>query len=309
MKNKSPKYAFFYLLSLAALIFMSIFLAVIVFQIIDKNIFDALSLSNIYGNQSSLRFAISALLISSPVFFLCAGAINKGLKKNELDKDSAIRNWLTYFILAVSAVVILGSFVGIVNNFLSGEMTLKSGLQLLTVIVIAALVFSFYFYDIRRENVSKKDKVIKIFFFSAVGLVAIVFISAWFLVESPKTARDRKFDDILLNNISSVESYVNSYYEETKTLPEDLDVLKTSLENVYDSKTFLSLLNGGEIQYNKIDDKKFELCASFRTDSYESQRNPNWPVYKDDSMKVYIKGWNCFKGNLWIEDKTMEKFN
>lgn len=307
MKNKNPKYAFYYLLSLVALIFMSIFSAVIVFQIIDKSVYDALSLNNSYNNQSLLRFAISALLISAPVFFLCASIINKGLRKGDLEKDSLLRNWLTYFILAVSAVVILGSVVGVVNDFLSGEMTLKSVLQLLVVILIAALVFSFYLYDIKREKISNKDNVIKIFFFSSLVFVVAIFVSAWFFVDSPKVARERKFDDILLNHITSVESYINNYYEENEKLPEDLAVLREGLKDGYDNQALSELLVGDKIEYKKIDDKKFELCASFKTDSYESQRNTSYPMYKDDSIKIYVKGWNCFKGNLWVEDKAIEK--
>ena len=52
MKNKNPKYAFYYLLSLVALIFMSIFSAVVVFHIIDKSVFDALTANNSYNNQN-----------------------------------------------------------------------------------------------------------------------------------------------------------------------------------------------------------------------------------------------------------------
>ncbi len=308
MKNYNPKYAFYYLLSLVSLIFMSIFLAVIVFHIIDKSIYDTLSEINSYTNQSLLRFAISALLISSPVFFICANIINKGLKKGDLEKDAPLRNWLTYFILAVSAVVILGSIVGVINDFLSGEMTLKSVFQLLTVILIASLVFSFYLYDIKREQILKKDNIIKVFFFSSLTLVVAIFVSAWFFVDSPQVARERKFDNILLNNIYSIESYVNNYYDENESLPESLSVLKDSLTaNNFEARVFVDPLTSQEIEYKKTGDKAFELCANFRTDSYESERNRSYPVYMYDGAKIYVKGWNCFKGNLWNDIKGIEK--
>lgn len=308
MKNNNPKYAFYYLLSLVALIFMAIFSAVIVFYIIDKSIYDALSMVDSYNNQSLLRFAISALLISSPVFFVCANIINQGLKRGILDKDSLLRNWLTYFILAVSAVVILGSIIGVINDFLSGEMTFKSILKLLVVILISALVFSFYLYDIKREKISKKDNVIRIFFGISLVLVTAIFVSAWFFVDSPKVARERKVDNILLNNIYSMESYINNYYDENATLPEDLVVLKENLMgNNFDDKIFRDPLTNQEIEYNKKGDKDFELCANFRTDSYESERNRSYPVYMNDGTKVYVKGWNCFEGNLWNDDNLIEK--
>jgi uncharacterized membrane protein YidH (DUF202 family) len=307
MKNHNPKYAFYYILSLVALIFVAISSALIVFQIIDKSVFDALAYYGSYSNQSALRFGISALLISAPIFFLCVNLINKGLKKGEIDKDSPLRNWLTYFILAVSAVVILGSLVGIINAFLSGEMTLKSILQLLTVILIAAIVFSYYLYDIRRDKILKKDKIMKIFFFSSVLLVIIIFISSWFFVESPKVARERKIDEKVMSNIHSLESYINSYYEKEEKLPEDLSEVNSVAEVINFNQFLINPVSGEKIEYKKTGEKEFELCANFRTDSYESQRNEVYPVYVGDGSKVYVKGWNCFKGNLWVEEKFMEK--
>lgn len=307
MKNHNPKYAFYYILSLVALIFVSVSSALIIFQIIDKSVFDALAYYGSYSNQSALRFGISALLISAPIFFLCVNLINKGLKNGEIDKESPLRNWLTYFILAVSAVVILGSLVGIINAFLSGEMTLKSILQIITVIIIASLVFSFYLYDIRRNKISKKDRIMKIFFFSSVSLVVIIFVSSWFFVESPRMARERKIDEKVLNNIHSLESYINSYYEKEKELPDDLLMVNNVTEVVNFDQFLVNPVNGERIEYKKIGEREFELCANFRTDSYESKRNEVYPVYIGDGSKVYVKGWNCFKGNLWIEDKITEK--
>lgn len=307
MKNHNPKYAFYYILSLVALIFVAISSAIIVFQIIDKSVFDALAYYGSYSNQSALRFGISALLISAPIFFLCVNLINNGLKKGEIDKESPLRNWLTYFILAVSAVVILGSLVGIINAFLSGEMTLKSILQLITVIIIASLVFSFYLYDIRRNKISKKDKAMKIFFFSSVSLVVIIFVSAWFFVESPKMARERKIDEKVMNNIHSLESYINSYYEKEEKLPEDLSEVNSVAEVVNFNQFLINPVSGEKIEYKKMGERDFELCANFRTDSYESERNEVYPIYIGDGSKVYVKGWNCFKGNLWSEEKLIEK--
>jgi len=307
MKNHNPKYAFYYILSLAALIFVAISSALIIFQIIDKSVFDALAYYGSYSNQSALRFGISALLISAPIFFLCVNLINKGLKKGEIDKDSPLRNWLTYFILAVSAVVILGSLVGIINAFLSGEMTLKSILQLLTVILIAAIVFSYYLYDIRRDKILKKDKIMKIFFFSSVLLVIVVFVSSWFFVESPKVARERKIDEKVLNNIYSLENYINSYYEKEEKLPEDLLEVNSVAEVINFNQFLVNPVSGEKIEYKKTGEREFELCANFRTDSYESKRNEVYPIYAGDGSKVYVKGWNCFKGNLWAEEKFIEK--
>jgi len=65
---------------------------------------------------------------------------------HEAEKESGIRKWLTYFILLVSAVVMIGWLIGTISSFLNGELSLKFILKSLTSILISALIFSFYLY-------------------------------------------------------------------------------------------------------------------------------------------------------------------
>lgn len=299
MKNHNPKFAFYYLLSLVALIFTAISSAIIIFQIVDKSVNDIL-VDYAYNNDGGLRFGISALFVAAPIFFLMLRLINNGLRKNELEKDSSLRRWLTYFILFVSAVIILGSLIGILNSFLSGEMTLKFILKALTVFVISALVFSYYFYDIKRENVEKKDNNLKIFFWSSLSLVVIIFVSSLFFVESPQIARQKKLDQIVLNRISTIESMVNSYYDLNHRLPENLQEISSEEGKIYfDQRSLIDPETGEKIEYNKIGDREFEICASFRTSSDDE----NGRSYYGD--RKFNPGRNCFRGNLWIEDKKL----
>lgn len=301
MKNNNPKFAFYYLLSLVALIFTAVSSAIIIFQIIDKNVSDAL-VDRVYANDGALRFGISALFISAPIFFMMLKFINKGLRKNELEKDSSLRRWLTYFILFVSAVIILGSLIGILNSFLSGEMTLKFVLKALTILLISAIVFSYYFYDIKRENMEKKDKTLKIFSWTSIALVCVIFVSALFFVESPKTARMKRLDQMVLNRVYSLESAVNSYYDLNKKLPENIEEISKYGEKIYfDKKNILDPESGEAIEYKKTGDKQFELCANFRTDS-DNQEGRNY--YSGD--KNFKPGYNCFKGILWSEQKLID---
>jgi uncharacterized membrane-anchored protein len=85
------------------------------------------------------------------------------LKTGELKKDSDVRRWLTYFILFISSVVVIGSLIRILNNFLDGALTINFVLKALTVLSIAALIFGFYFYDIKRKEF-ETNKANKIFF-------------------------------------------------------------------------------------------------------------------------------------------------
>ena len=298
MTNKqNAKYAFYYLLSLVALIFMSLSVGMIVFAIINKTVADALN--NFLGNyDSQLKFAISALIIATPIYYLISRLISQGLRRGDLEKDSGIRRWLTYFILLISSLIVLGSFISVINVFLSGELTSRFILKALTVFVIAAAVFSFYFYDIKRENIDKKDKVVTIFWIASLVLVAAAFIASWFFVEPPKVARARLLDQALVNNIYSLESAVNNYYDRYKKLPDSLEAV-TSDNGIYlPSQSLIDPETEVPIVYNKLGEQSFELCATFRSDSAATDANgPSPAVYPGD--KNHRAGYQCLRGSLY----------
>ena len=293
-QKHAAKYSFYYLLSLAALIFVGLSLGLIAFGIIDKNIIDPLEYDYYRNIDSSFRFAISALIIAAPIYYYMSFLIAKGLKRQELSVDSGIRKWLTYFIILVSALIILGVFIGVINNFLAGELTLKSSLQALVVFYIAGFVFSYYFHDIRQEkNISSMFK--NIFFCLSLVIIIGTFIAAWFFVESPKEARNRKLDNILIQRINSLENLVNTHYEQTASIPENIDELyainKKSSYSL-DEKYFADPESFEAIEYKKISDTEFEFCANFRSSSEDYGRN-------DPYNKNHKSGYQCVTGNLW----------
>lgn len=293
----NAKYAFYYLLSLVALLFVSISVGMIAFGIIDKSIVDALTTSY-YNNDSQLKFAISALLIAAPIFYITSNLINRGLKKGELDKESWIRRWLTYFILLVSSIVLLGVFISVILNFLNGELTSRSILKALAMFVISGVIFSYYFFENRRENVSEKSLTVKLFFFGSLVLVLAAFVSAWFFVESPTTARNRRLDQNLVNNISNIESSVNSYLSIKGQLPDNLEQLKNDANYSLREANLIDPETKTPIEYKKISAKEFELCANFRTDN-----NKDETAY---SAKSHGAGHQCLKGMIY-DGKFLEK--
>ena len=302
MNNKqNAKYAFYYLLSLVALIFVAVSVGMIVYSIIDINVPDALN-SYFTNHDGQLKFGISALMIATPIYYIISGLIFKGLKKEEMEKESGIRRWLTYFIILVSSVIILGTLVGTINNFLSGELTSRFILKAITIFLISASVFSFYFYDIKREDVLKKDLVIRLFFFISLALIIAAFISAFFFVESPKTARARRLDDIVVSNISSLESMVNSYYERYKKLPDNLEAVKGEKDMYYNAASFVDPETNQAIVYQKLNDKDFQFCATFRTDSTKPENGRDAKMYAMPTglgANDHAAGYQCIKGNLW----------
>jgi len=291
--NHNAKYAFYYLLSLVALIFTAVSVGMIAFGIIGQTVPDPL---NIGSASDGLKFAISALLIATPIFYFMQKFINKGLVGGELEKDSGVRRWLTYFILLVSSVTILGVFIGIINSFLAGELTLSFILKALSMIIISAAVFSFYFYDIKREDVVSKSKVMKIFFIASLSLIVIAFVASWFFIESPMQTRAKRLDQNLVNNITGLENAVNSYNDKYKVLPDTIDQIKSNNDIFLDPKTLTDPETGAPIVYQKTGLASFQFCATFKTDNKTVNSKDNSYF---DPTKLHYAGYQCIPGQSW----------
>ena len=300
-KNNAPKFAFFYLLSLVALVFMSVATGMVIFQVINKSVVDVLNQYNNRMYASQLRFAISCLVISTPIFYFVSKQIYKSLFKGELDKEAGVRKWLTYFILLVSAVVMISWLIGTVNSFLEGELTLKFILKALTSVGISATIFTFYLHDIKRDVVEgKKDNVIRIYFWASLVIVVAAFVTSFFFIESPALTRNKKIDDKIVNAFSSLDGAVNNYYNNMKTLPNNIEELIE--ENSYLNENIYKNPNNGKFyEYKVISEKEYELCADFLTSNKEETED----YYARTNWK-HDEGYQCIKKKIGLENRMKE---
>lgn len=291
-KNNSPKFAFWYLLSLVSLIFIAFSVGAIIFQIINKYIPDVVA----YNYQMSvsmelLKFAISALIVATPLYFWMQYLIFRSLKSGELDKEVGVRKWLTYFILLVAAVVVIGYLIAVINSLLDGELTTKFILKTLTVILIAATIFSFYFYDIKREDVAKgKDKIINMYLFGSLAVILVSLIFSFTMIESPAQARNNKIDQQIINNFYSINTAVDSYYRANKKLPENLEMLLNIDDNALFENNIVNPSTKDKIEYKVVASDKFDLCTEFLTDSAQEKYRSEWKHkigYDCVTMTVY----------------------
>ena len=291
-KNNSPKFAFWYLLSLVALVFVAFSVGAIIFQIINKYVADVVT--NVYESRVSmdlLKFAISALIVATPLYFWMQSLIFKNLKSGELDKEIGVRKWLTYFILLIAAIVVLGYLIAVINSLLDGEVKTKFIFKTLTVIAIAAIVFSFYFYDIKRENVTQgKDKLITAYLFGSLLIIIASLSFAFLVIESPKEARNRRIDRQVVDNFYTINSAVDNYYIANKKLPENLQMLLEVDNNSLMESQLVNPLSKKNIEYKVVSDLQYDLCTDFLTDSNQDEYRTEWKYkvgYDCITMTVY----------------------
>ncbi len=286
--KNSAKITFFYLLSLFGLVFAALTSGMILFQVINKLIPDVVGTYSGRYSTSQLRFAISAVIVASPVYFWMTSLIQKSLKKGELDKESQLRKWMTYIIILVSAIVIIVSLIGVVNNYLSGDLTSKVGLKLLITMLISGAVLSYYLYDIKREDFAK-NKIIKSYFIGSLIFVLFTLIFGFVIADSPVQVRKMKHDTNILRDFNEIRYGIDEHVRNNDVLPENLSDMRRSVRT--DG-------NISDYEYRIISEDKYELCANFETNNKDNLSidddylNKEWP---------HEIGYQCFQEKSRIE--------
>jgi len=100
----------------------------------------------------SVRRSVASLIVAFPVYFWLTMVVAGWIRRDPEKKASKIRKWLTYLTLFVAAGVIIGDLITLIYNLLAGELTLRFILKVLTVLLIAGLIFGYYLWDLRKEE-------------------------------------------------------------------------------------------------------------------------------------------------------------
>ncbi len=298
-KNNSAKFAFLYMLSLVSLAFISINVGQIIFQLINKYIVDVLAQNNTAFSSEILTFAIASIVVATPTYYFTNKFIYQSLYKGELDKESGVRKWLTYLIIFVAFLVMIGSLIALLVSYLKGAITNQIILKSLSTLAISGIVFSFYFYDIRREKTEGyKDKILKIYFFGSLLIILATFTASLFIVESPKLARNRQIDQKVINNFYMINQEVNNYYQFYGKLPTDFLALQKEYPGLTDD--FLKNPITEEVfKYQVKGDREYELCATFLTDTLVDLQNKDMAYYTDPSWPHGL-GYQCISQKVQV---------
>ena len=291
-KHSSAKYLFYYLLALITLNFTAIGIGQILFQIINISFPETTFTFDSSYSQSILRFGISAVIVASPIFYFITKRINKDLEKGILEKDAGMRKWLTYIIILAASSTVIGFFIGLINSYLSGEMTIQFFLKALVAIVIATFVFIYYFYDIHRKQF-KRDKKTRNFAVIYILIVIAALTSSFFYIDSPIKAKQVREDNERVNDLRNIQYALENYYtENNNNLPENISEIEGRLfeTEITDPTT------KNRYEYTRISNKAYSICATFAlSDKPEDVKEQN--LYRDKEW-VHGAGKECFERKI-----------
>lgn len=149
----SAREAFSYLLLFTTLYLSAYYFGSLLFEFVNLKFPDPAS--NAYSWRSpmeSIRWSASSIVVAFPIFLLLSRKIYRELARSPIKRLSAIRRWLTYLTLFVTAGFLIGDLTTLVYNALGGELTIRFILKVLIVGAIAGTIFGFYLWDLRSEE-------------------------------------------------------------------------------------------------------------------------------------------------------------
>lgn len=236
----------------------------LVFAVLEKKIPDVLNSFYQYGYNSysfeNARSALATLLIAFPVLCVLTYFWNKKKEKDLLEYDKVVKNWMVYVLIFLAVLVVLIDLIVLVRYFVSGEITLRFVLKVLSVLLVAKIVVFIFLpevLEIKFKKILQKGASI----FSIVFFVFIIVFS-FSVIGSPKTQRNLRIDERRVSDLQSIQWQVISYWQQKEKLPENLKDLSSPLSGFY-LPVDPEFQKGRVYEYNKKGDLSFELCAEF----------------------------------------------
>lgn len=235
----------------------------------------------------SISWPVAVLVIFFPIFILLMWIIGKNYEADPQRRNSGVHKWLTYLTLFITGLVLAGDLIAVLYYFIDGQqLTTAFLLKVLSLLVVAGSVFTYYLADIRGKLTTQNRNMWRIFAF-----VLVVLSIAWgfMVLGSPYTQRMYKYDMQKVSDLQNLNSQIQSYYSMNSKLPANLDALKEMNYHyvVVDSQT------NAPYEYVKSSETSYSLCAVFNRDSRDGNNSEARPYYYEQNWS-HPAGRHCF---------------
>ena len=252
-------------------------LGTLYFQVINTYFQDPLStLANtgLWARTSAIPYAIASLAIGFPLYLLAMRLWFRKYREDEGRAESRLSKWLTYLVLLVAAVTIVGDLIAVLFRLLQGEVSVRFFLKALTILVIAGLIFSFYYLERRKIQYGKPVPPSRFLSFGWVVAVFVVLgvVLGFLAAGSPETARKQAFDMERERDLAGLSRCIEGYARELGQLPVNLAELKQASKYAYCAaymedpetrQTYAYRVVTPSMVRGTADVGEFELCATF----------------------------------------------
>lgn len=247
------------------------------FQIINRSFPDPLASITDGGDWAmtrSIHHAIASLIIAFPLYYAAMRIWFRKFREDEGRTESRLSKWLTYIVLLVASVTIVGDLITVLFKLLQGEISARFLLKALTILIIAVLIFGFYYLE-RKKIQYHKDisrSIFQYFGWAVSGIVVLGVLLGFFSAGSPGMARKQAFDMQRARHLDMLSGCVERYARDLGQLPASLAELKKTSSYSHCASNMQDPETKQEYEYRIVTATRvkgsarvgeFELCATF----------------------------------------------
>lgn len=102
--------------------------------------------------RGRIRRSVSMLAVAWPVFLVLSVRTARAVDREPVRRDSAVRRWLPFLTLTVTAFLLTGDLVGLLNALRSGGLTLRFVREALIVGVLAGAGLGYSLHQARADD-------------------------------------------------------------------------------------------------------------------------------------------------------------
>lgn len=241
-------------LGMIAALYISVFnVLALLFNVIDFQFPDPLAYAG-DPYASGIRFAVAWLIILFPTYLLITWHLDRDYRAHPEKRDFAVRKWLIYLTLFAAGIGVLVDLVMLINTFLGGEITTRFVLKAVAALAVAGGIFGYYITDLRRGAGTR------IFMMASGAFVLLSIIGAFFIMGSPATQRDYRFDAQRIQHLQQLQWQIANHWQQKERLPAKLTDMQDAIQGIViptDPET------DAAYEYRVVSARKFELCATF----------------------------------------------
>lgn len=271
-RSLASRDAFLYALMFLTLGLTAGHLISLVFAVIDIWVPDiGTSSYRILAAEGQIRWAFAVLVLATPLYLWLmrlSDQQNAGEAGAERvpGRRSALRRWLTYLALLVSAVTLLGDAAFVIYRLLAGDATAVFLLKSLTVGIVAAGIFAFYLRDAER---GQGRRAVRGFGIGVGGAVLLALAAGFWSIGGPGQARRDRVDMQRLEELSEIAQALTCTRNDGHPAPLPETLTPDSLTGYCPGwaqltrDSFVDPLTGAPYAYRRLSESRFEICAGF----------------------------------------------
>jgi len=136
------------------------------------------------------------------------------------------------------------------------------------------------------------------------AVVVASLIGAAFVLESPMKQRERRLDNRRLEDIWSIEGFIQRYAKKHGKLPQDMKALEEEALAAGTRRPPSDPVTQAPYEYKVLDEQSFQLCAVFSLPSRKESDYSYYPRWE----RAHDSGKQCFQYTLNKDTKDTDYY-